>query len=245
MRITTTLFIGVFLLINNVSNAQIKQPEEAKTEAKTEPVMARTPLLDPRPRYEVGVNGSAFFKQFLNFSGRTTVDSNNITETPYYLTAKMRSKRGYWRLGLGAALNAKNESSGKLADTKTTRNNDFQLRLGYEWQRDFGTKWTFYYGIDLLGRYKDKALVADSGFDVVTLSETTWGTGAAPMAGIRYQIWRNVALSTETAVRYRYSAFQEKSSFSTNPDFNEVGKKVGLHELDFLPPTSIYITVLF
>ncbi len=244
MRITTVFYISVLFFINENLNAQIKQPEtDAKTATKT--VTATMPLLDVRPRYEVGVNGSAFFKQFLNFSGRTTVDSNNITETPYYLTAKMRLKRGYWRLGLGASLNARNESSGKLADTKTTRNSDFQLRLGYEWQRDINNKWTFYYGIDLLGRYKDKALVADSGFDIVTLGETTWGTGAAPMAGIRYQIWRNIALSTETAVRYRYSAFQEKTSFSTNPDFNEVGKKVGSHELDFLPPTAIYITVLF
>ena len=245
MRITTTLCISVLFFMNEKLNAQIKPETAAKTETTTATATATIPLLDPRPRYEVGVNGSAFFKQFLNFNGRTTVDSSNITETPYYLTAKMRFKRGYWRLGLGAALNAKSESSGKLSDTKTTRNGDYQLRLGYEWQRAIGTKWTFYYGIDLLGRYKDKALVADSGFDVVTLSETTWGTGAAPMAGIRYQIWRNIALSTETAVRYRYSAFQEKSAFSTNPDFNEVGKKLSTHEIDFLPPTSIYITILF
>jgi hypothetical protein len=238
MKFTNVFLISVLFFIHHTLNAQVK-PE-------IEPKMAEIPLLDTRPRYEVGVNGSAFFKQFLSFNNtRTAVDSNNITETPYYLTAKMRSKKGYWRLGLGAALNSKSESSGKLADTKTTRNSDYQLRLGYEWQQIWGNKWTFYYGVDVLGRYKDKALVADSGFDLVTLAETTWGTGVAPMAGIRFQIWRNIALSTETAVRYRYTSFKETSSFSVNPDFNERGKTVGSHDIDFLPPTSIYITILF
>jgi opacity protein-like surface antigen len=238
MRLKIILFASVILFFNEKIEAQMK-PETVQTEVTT-------PQPDSRPRYEIGVNSTAFFKQFLNFSGtKSAVDSNNITETPYFLTAKMRGKRGYWRLGLGASLASKSESSGKLLDTKTTRNGDYQLRIGYEWQRALGNKWTFYYGFDVLGRYKDKALIADSGFDLVNISETTWGTGVAPMAGLRYQIWRNIALSTETAVRYRYSAFQEKTAFSINPDFNQKGKKVDFYDLDFLPPTSIYITLLF
>jgi hypothetical protein len=238
MRIKTAFLIGISIFFIENLMAQTKPEMEPKAITASE--------LDARPRYEMGVNGSAFFKQLLNFSGtKPAVDSNNITETPYYFTAKMRSKRGYWRLGLGATLSAKSESSGKLADTKTVRNADYQLRLGYEWQRKLTDKWLFYYGVDVLGRYKEKALIADSGFDLVNISETTIGTGIAPIAGIRFQLWQNIALSTETAVRYRFSNFKEKTSFSINPDFNEQGKIVDLHELDFLPPTSIYITILF
>jgi hypothetical protein len=238
MRLKIFFLISVlFLLMGNV-NAQVK-PETAPKEAEVSPI-------DARPRYEIGVNSTAFFKQFLNFNSvKTAADSNNITETPYYFAAKMRAKKGYWRLGIGVALNAKSESSGKLLDTKTTRNADYQLRIGYEWQRIMTNKWLFYYGFDVLGRYKEKAFIADSGFDIVNLSETTLATGVAPMAGIRFQIWRNIALSTETALRYRYSSFKEKSSFSVNPDFNERGKTIGSHEIDFLPPTSLYLTLLF
>ncbi len=238
MRIKTVFLMSILFFSHKNMNAQTT-PETVHTSVAPN-------AMDTRPRYEMGANCTAFFKQFLNFSGtKAAVDSNNITETPYYLTAKMRSKRGYWRLGLGATLNAKSEASGKLADTKTTRNSDYQLRIGYEWQRDINKKWTFYYGFDILGRYKEKALLVDSGFDIVKIGETTVGTGIAPMAGIRCQLWHNVALSTETAMRYRYSNFNETTSFSINPDFNEKGKKIDLHELDFLPPTSIYITLLF
>jgi hypothetical protein len=238
MRIKTILLASVLFLLNGNINAQTKPENETKIGTATQ--------VDTRPQYEIGVNSTAFFKQFLNFNSvKTAVDSNNITETPYYFAAKMRFKKGYWRLGIGAALNAKSESNGKLSDTKTTRNADYQLRIGYEWQRIMTNKWMFYYGFDVLGRYKDKAFIVDSGFDVVNLSETTLATGVAPVAGIRFQIWRNMALSTETALRYRYTSFKEKSSFSVNPDFNERGKTIGSHEIDFLPPTSIYLTLLF
>jgi opacity protein-like surface antigen len=198
------------------------------------------------PRYEIGVNGTAFFNQFinLNLSGKT--DSNAISpETPYYLTAKFRVKKGAIRVGLGAALTIEKNSNGKTADSKTLTNNDYQLRLGYEKQKNVGKRFDLYYGIDLLAGINDRIISSNSGFDFVTLTDRTWTYGAAPVAGLRFRIMGNISLSTETAIRYRYSTFSESADFSKNTDFKETGREFKGHKIDFIAPKVIYVTILF
>jgi opacity protein-like surface antigen len=198
------------------------------------------------PRYEVGVNGTYFFKQFLNFSGKTNVDSStNVLETPYYLTSKFKIGKGFLRIGVGVKINSENTSSSKTADYKINNNNDYQLRLGYERQRRLNRKCSLYYGADILGGLNDLTVHSNSGFDFVTLSDRSWVIGVAPVAGFRVQLWENIALSTETSIRYRYTIFGESATFSKNVDFNEKGAKLKTQKVDFLPPSVIYITFMF
>lgn len=197
-------------------------------------------------RYEIGVNGTAFFKQFLNFNIKSGNDTTAmVLETPYYLTSKVKFKKGYLRFGLGVKLNSENESSSKTADYKVKNNNDYQLRVGYEWQRKLNKKCDVYYGVDVLGGLNDLTIHANSGFDFVTISDRSWFMGVAPVGGLRFKLWENIALSTETSIRYRYITFGESAKFSKNVDFNEKGLSLKTHKLDFVAPSVIYITYLF
>jgi hypothetical protein len=208
--------------------------------------MTDTAVSNIVPRYEIGVNGTAFFNQFinLNLSGKT--DSNAVSpETPYYLMAKFRVKKGAIRIGLGASMNVEKTSNGKTADSKTLSSNDYQLRVGYEKQKNVGKRFDLYYGIDLLAGINDKVLSSNSGFDFVTLTNRTWVYGIAPVAGLRFRLFSNVALSTETAIRYRYSSSSESADFSKNTDFKETGLQFKGHKIDFVAPKVIYITILF
>lgn len=208
--------------------------------------IAQTDSTFKQTRYEVGVNGTAFFKQFLNFSSKSSSDTTaNILETPYYLISKVKLKKGYLRIGLGVKINSENESSSKTADYKIKNNNDYQLRVGYEWQRKLNKKCDVYYGVDLLGGLNDLTIHANSGFDFVTISDRSWVMGLAPVAGFRFKLWENIALSTETSIRYRYTIFGEGAKFSKNVDFNEKGLNLKTHKLDFIAPSVIYITYLF
>jgi hypothetical protein len=200
----------------------------------------------PQARYELGVNGTAFFKQFLNINIKNGNDTSTaILETPYQLTAKMKKGKGYVRLGAGVKINSENESSNKTADYKIKNNNDYQVRVGYEWQRALNKKCDLYYGFDALGGLNDLTLHANSGFDFVTISDRSWQLGAAPIAGFRVKLWNNITLSTETAIRYRYTIFGESAKFSKNVDFNEKGLKLKTQRVDFIPPSVIYVTFLF
>jgi opacity protein-like surface antigen len=207
---------------------------------------AQTDSIAKMPRYEVGVNGTYFFKQFLNFSGKSSSDTAvSLLETPYALTTKFRLKRGFLRVGLGVKINSENTSSGKTADYKINNNNDYQLRVGYERQRKLNRKCSLYYGVDVLGGFNDLTVHSNSGFDFVTISDRSWVVGLAPVAGFRFQLWENIALSTETSMRYRYTVFGESATFSKNVDFNEKGARLKTQKVDFLPPSVIYITFLF
>jgi opacity protein-like surface antigen len=207
---------------------------------------AQTDSISKPFRYEVGVNGTVFFKQFLSISLKSNTDTAvSILETPYYLTSKFKLGKGYLRVGLGVKINSENTSSSKTADYKINNNNDYQLRVGYEKQRKLNKKCTVYYGVDVLGGLNDLTIHSNSGFDFVTISDRSWMVGLAPVAGFRFKLWENIALSTETSMRYRYTVFGESAKFSKNVDFNEKGVSLKTQKLDFLPPSVIYVTFLF
>jgi opacity protein-like surface antigen len=207
---------------------------------------AQTDSLSKPFCYEVGVNGTVFFKQFLSISLKSSADTAvSILETPYYLTSKFKLGKGYLRVGLGVKINSENTSSSKTADYKINNNNDYQLRIGYEKQRKLNKKCAVYYGVDVLGGLNDLTIHSNSGFDFVTISDRSWMVGLAPVAGFRFKLWENIALSTETSMRYRYTVFGESAKFSKNVDFNEKGVSFKTQKLDFLPPSVIYVTFLF
>ncbi len=207
---------------------------------------AQTDSTLKNPRYEVGVNGTYFFKQFLNFSTKSVSDTAaNVLETPYSFTSKFKFKKGFLRVGLGLKINSENASSSKTADYKINNNNDYQLRVGYEKQRKLNKRCSVYYGADILGGLNDLTVHANSGFDFVTISDRSWVIGAAPFAGFQFRLWENIALSTETSFRYRYTTFGESATFSKNADFNEKGARLKTQKVDFLPPSVVYVTFIF
>jgi hypothetical protein len=198
----------------------------------------------PATRYEIGVNSTAFFKQFVSFANKTTNDTS-VVETPYHLIGKKQFKKGYLRFGVGASINSANESSNKTADYKIKNNNDYQVRIGYEWQKKVSSKALLYYGCDILGGLNDKTIHSNSGLDFVTIENKTWMAGIAPVGGLRFEIFKNIALATESSIRFRYLMFEDKAKFSKNTDFNEKGQILKTSKLDFIAPTTIYVTVLF
>jgi opacity protein-like surface antigen len=208
--------------------------------------LAQTDSTSKPQRYEVGVNGTVFFKQFLSINLKSGADTTtSILETPHYLTSKFKLGKGYLRVGLGVKINSENTSSSKTADYKINNNNDYQLRIGYEKQRKLNKKCMVYYGVDVLGGLNDLTIHSNSGFDFVTISDRSWMVGLAPVAGFRFKLWENIALSTETSMRYRYTVFGESAKFSKNVDFNEKGVNLKTQKFDFLPPSVIYVTFLF
>ena len=189
---------------------------------------------------EVGVNSTAFFRQFLNIA-----NTQNLFENPFLVTYKHHFKAFILRGGVGFRINTTSESNPKFSDTKMTANNDVSCRIGYEKQFTVYKKLRGYWGADLVGAYFVNNLRIDSGFDIVTTSDNTWSAGAGGVLGIEYEWGKRFALGTETTYYYRYEVQQQKARFSNNPEFNNSGRKLVGQKTQFLPPLSIFAVLKF
>ncbi len=189
---------------------------------------------------EIGANATLFFRQFLNSNNAT-----NFPDNPYLITYKRHFQRFILRGGLGIDINTATESNQKFADTRTRLINNYNYRVGYEKPFPLMKKIRGYWALDLVGAQLTNELRIDSGFDIVSTSENTWGAGGGAVLGFEYAFSNNFSLATETAYYYRREWFKEQSKFSNNPSFNDSGKKIVRNKAQFLPPVSIFAVLKF
>lgn len=194
---------------------------------------------EKRNQHQIGVNASYFFKQFLNLGS-----NNNLTISPYILSYKIVDRKHHgFRMGAGFNMlsNTQNPDSTNSVKNSTS---SYNLRFGYEFQKELGPKWMCFFGADGLFNYSLDKTNTSNGFDQVTNSETILTYGAGPVLGFQYNLSKHISLFTETGIYALVGQSVSKSSFLSNPQFNDETKTT-VTSVSFLLPTSLFLIVRF
>ena len=164
--------------------------------------IAQTPdTLTLRYKNELGIEGTYFIKQFLNW-GSDQFGGYYYAAPTYFLTYKRKLGTCRLRTGIGGSFTTATDTGGSNSDTDLeTRGYTLDMRAGLERAVPAGRRWVVSYGADILGGYSRsdrRHLNPDSyGADQRT-EENRWGIG--PMLGIQFQLTRHLSLTTEASV---------------------------------------------
>jgi opacity protein-like surface antigen len=193
------------------------------------------------PKHEIGIDANAFLGQIYQiFGGR----SNELN--PYMLIYKRRLKSNTAiRAGLNANFRSLTESSGTFADTRTNREMNYGLRVGYEWQRGLDERWYYTYGGDVGGGYRRRDFIVNSGFDVATSIESGWNFKFGAIGGIWYRFSKSISVGTEVTWYYKSENLAEEKVFTSNPQFNKKGKITTEDKLELKNFGNIFFTIRF
>jgi hypothetical protein len=215
-----TFFYIILLCLSANVNAQT----ETQTESK------------PKPTWQFGLNTTQLLKQFLN--------PNSSSTEPYTLVGRRIQGNKAFRFGFGIFWDSRKEQVEKFLDSKTFNNQSLSMRLGYEWRRELHPRWNAYYGIDVVGIYKNDENVSDSGFDKVTIQNQNIDTGLAGVLGMEYKLNERVSLSTEGSLGMFYSTGKDGTKFSAATQTDSFKSKSGFKTITQLP-ISLFLNVKF
>lgn len=190
---------------------------------------------DKPPRtnmHEIGLNVTQMFS---TLSGG---NANSELVGPYFFTYKNIPSGGTtFRLGLGAEM----EQSGAPDSERKTNDYGFDIRMGYEKQWQVAPKWITYVGQDFLGGFHN-IRTKNSDF---TTSSRDWNIGTGPIFGVQWMLSPQVGLSTETALYYRYTEFISQVKANSGGAQFDSKDKSHANNVDFILPTSLFLSVRF
>lgn len=193
-----------------------------------------------KTHHEIGVNISEFVKTFIVPNNNTNLGANATT---YLLTYKTIFKGGPTiRLGLGGQLSKKQIDDDDFSGIQTQINNQFNGRLGFEWQFNLGRKWNCYAGVDAIySSGKSRVETPDFPPDVTVVETKSSTFGGGPVAGIQFRISKRLSLLTETALyvkSVKTTDSQTSSSFSSKSITKETA-------INFIAPQSLFFVITF
>ncbi|MBX7181849.1 MAG: porin family protein [Bacteroidia bacterium] len=194
---------------------------------------------EKRNQHQIGVNASYFFKQFLNLGS-----SNSLSISPYILSYKIVDRKHHgFRMGAGLSMQSSNQNPDSTNSVKNSTS-AYNLRFGYEYQKELGPKWLCFFGADGLFNYALDKTTTNNGFDKVSNTDVLLTYGGGPVLGFQYNISKHISLFTETGIYALVGQSVSKSSFTNNPQFNEE-TKTNVSSVSFLLPTSLFLVVRF
>lgn len=201
-------------------------------------VFAQENIEKPKIKYEIGVNTTLLIKQVLSFS------DNKIANSPYAIVMKLTRKTQGIRLAFGGNLSSVNERQANFADNKTIQNESANFRIGYEFQKNIGTHWKAWLGIDFLGAYTNSFSNSDSGFDRVAIGSKNKAFGTGVALGTEWLINEHFSLGSEANISALWGNKNDYTTFflGTQNDLSKGGKT---KDLNVLLPTSIFFTYKF
>lgn len=195
-------------------------------------------------RHEVGVDATAFLKQFIpaGYAQSTYIPT-------YYITYRRHCKPGNFRFGFG--MNFRTENGPNIDNSEPVTEDNFELdaRLGWERVADFHPRWQFFYGLDFRPsvRVRRKTNSSSSGDTEWISTDIAEYYGLAPLMGFRFRCTSRLSLTTETSFSLVYSQYTSKvevndaSSSMVRPK-DEKGKRIyGYHN----QPLSVIATFDF
>jgi len=185
---------------------------------------------------EVGINATSFINEFIS------LNSNDASIGDYMISYKYHFGSKALRFGLGGKFNKVDEDTDGNG-TRVTNNNQFDLRVGYEWKKRITRRWGFYTGMDILAGNDFNSSVSDN-FERVETSIRTSTFGGGPILGIQFFINSHISLMTEGSLYYKHSIVNTKKSFSLNTEFNE-DETNNRNNLAFGLPTALFFVIRF
>jgi opacity protein-like surface antigen len=196
-------------------------------------------------RHEVGVETGAFFNQLFRVFGLVR-DTQNFPVSPYIISYKYRpNDKGAARLGAGLSTYKLTENRGAFADSKTVTNQNYDIRVGYEFNIPLDDRWLSYMGIDGTFGYNKQNTEFDSGFDRNMRKIEANSYGLAFVLGIRYDFSWRVSLGSEMGFGFINKESQETNEFTANPQFNSIVRKFTEQQTKFNGPGNVYISIRF
>jgi hypothetical protein len=199
--------------------------------------------------HEIQLEGGAFLYQAFRVFGLVK-DGELYKSSPYFLAYKYKlstktMEGAAIRLGLGGFFDRKEETIGNFADKKQDDTSAMSGRIGLEFQRNLGDNFRWFFGADAILQNTQKRLFADSGIDRITDKTTGWNKGFGLMMGLRWDFTDRASIGSEMNIQFLNFQGDQNISFSANPQFNKVVRKVNNTSTYYLGPANVYISWRF
>ena len=188
---------------------------------------------------EVALQTNALFDRLLKD------DEGSLSQNPYLLTGKLVYGRLALRAGIGGSYKKLVKRETGFADSQTTLDQSFDLRLGLERQFELGPRWTGTVGLDGMGSWAQQKNIDDSGFDVITVSEDLQSFGGGLVSGLQFKLTERFSLYTEGFVYFATGNITSGRFFQNFPIFDDEKKKTETSELKIGLPSSLYVVFRF
>jgi hypothetical protein len=196
-------------------------------------------------RHEVGIETGAFFNQIFRVFGLVK-DTQSFPVSPYVFSYKFRpNSKGAVRVGMGGNSYKISENRGNFADSKITKSQSYNVRLGYEFNIPLDDRWMSYMGLDGVYGSNNESISFDSGFDKNIRTTKSNSVGLAFVLGIRYDFSWRVSLGSEMGLGFINRDGEEINEFTANPQFNSIVRKFAEQQTKFNGPGNVYISIRF
>ena len=243
-----------------INSTPKKQAASEKQETNERPYVAEKPVERPpqppkisKPRvtyhHELQLEAGAFANQLFRVFGLVK-DGEPYKASPYFAAYKYRlstksDKTGTIRLGLGGIFDRREETVGGFADKKQTDTTSFNGRLGFEFQRDLGDNFKWFFGADAILQNNQKRLYSDSGVDQIVDKTIGWTKGVGLMMGIRWDFTDRASIGSEMNLQFLNFQGERTLNFTANPQFNKIVSRVNNSNTSFLGPANVYLSWRF
>lgn len=196
-----------------------------------------------RTTHELGINVSGFIKTFITPANSTPLSA---TANTYLLSYKTVFKSGAAiRFGLGGNFVNRSQKEDNFIGTLTTKTNQFNTRLGFEWQFKVTRRWNFFTGLDAI--YSSGLAYSQVPLDninkIITETKST-SIGGGPVVGLQFRLNKRISLLAEGALYYQNTKTTDMSDIPSFPDNNskEVTKE---NSINFTGLQSIFLVITF
>ncbi len=141
---------------------------------------------------ELGLNVTTTLAGFFNSGGETAID-------PYIISLKTGRKNRFFRMG--ATFNISNSRPLDFTTSIVTKEQDYNIRLGFERRIPITERFRMHWGIDGIVQYTFESTESRFSSSVpVILKSQSIGGGGGPVMGIAFVINERMYLSTEAAM---------------------------------------------
>jgi len=185
--------------------------------------------------HEFGINVTTFINQF------ASLNNNDADLGDYMITYKYHMGKNAIRFGLGGQFSQIDEPAG--GGNRVTKANNFDVRLGYEWNKFITKKWSFYYGFDAIVGNSQSITIANNAEEITTTEKTNYYGGGA-LIGVQFFLNSHISLATESSLYYRHEKVTDKAEFSLTTDLNTNDVKTN-DFADFGLPTALFFVIRF
>lgn len=192
--------------------------------------------------HELGLETGNLVGRLLGNEGGS---GEELPDDPYLLTYKISTGKWALRTGLGGDWSKTVEREDGFADSRTVESSRFDVRLGVERRFSLGGKWLGNVALDGIGIFSQDKTIDDSGFDVITNSETVDGWGAGPSFGIQFNVTERLSFYTEGFVYYTSTERQIARTFKNFPEFDDELSSVDGERLKISLPSVLYLVLRF
>ena len=197
----------------------------------------RTP---PGFTHELGIETNKLIARLVSDSVE-----DGLPDKPYFLTYKIGMGKWALRTGIGGDRSKTVEREDGFADSHTEKSGRFDVRAGLERRFPLGKKWEGNVALDGIGFFSQNKTIDDSGFDVITLSNTVNGWGLGPSFGLQFNLTERLSFYTEGFFYYTSADRQGGRTFKNFPEFDDKLKTIKEEDIKVSLPAVLYIVFRF